>query len=95
MTTYALFFLAALLAAHAKISAAVSSEWTARLVTGLYWIFPKTAELGRATVEQVSGGRAFHRAPVVQDLFAIYGSTALFGLAALAFSCWLFSRKDF
>jgi ABC-2 type transport system permease protein len=95
MATYAVFFLAAILAAHNRISAAMSAEWAAKLVNGLYWVFPKTAELGRATVEQVSGGRVFHRVPVVQDLFAIYGSTALFGLAALAFSCWLFSRKDF
>ena len=95
MTTYAVFFLAALLAAHNRIAAAMSAEWAAKVVHGLYWIFPKTAELGRATVEQVSGGRAFHRAPIVLDHFAVYGSTALFGVAALAASCWLFSRKDF
>ena len=95
MATYAVFFLAAMLAAHNKIAAALSAEWAGKLVNGLYWVFPKTAELGRATIEQVSGGRAFGRVPLVQDLFAIYGSTALFGLAALAFSCWLFSRKDF
>jgi hypothetical protein len=95
MATYAVFFLAAMLSAHDKIGAALSAEWAAKLVNGLYWVFPKTAELGRATVEQVSGGRLFHRAPVVQDLFAVYGSTAIFGLAVLAFSCWLFSRKDF
>jgi ABC-2 type transport system permease protein len=95
MATYAVFFLAAMLSAHNRIAAALSAEWSARLVHGLYWIFPKTAELGRATVEQVSGGRAFGHAPVIENLFAVYGSTALFGLTALAFSCWLFSRKDF
>jgi ABC-type transport system involved in multi-copper enzyme maturation permease subunit len=96
MATYAVFFLAAILAAHNRIAAAMSAEWAARLVNALYWIFPKTAELGRATVEQVSGGRAFgHAHAVVPDLFAVYGSTALFGVAALAASCWLFSRKDF
>jgi ABC-2 type transport system permease protein len=95
MATYAVFFLAAMLSAHNRIAAAVSAEWAAKLVNGLYWVFPKTAELGRATVEQVSGGRAFRHVAAGQDLFAIYGSTALFGLAALTFSCWLFSRKDF
>ena len=94
MTTYAVFFVAAILAAHAKIAAAMSAEWAARLVDGLYWILPKTAELGRATVAQVAGGRVLHGAGPA-DLFAVYGSTALFGLAALALSCWLFSRKDF
>ena len=54
---------------------------------------PKTAELGRATVSQVAG-RAFRGvAPI--DLLPIYASTALFGLAALAAACHLFSRKDF
>ena len=93
MTTYAVFFLAALLAAHEKIAAAMSAEWAAKLVHGLYWIFPKTAELGRATVQLVSAG-TFNRIAVT-DLFAVYGSTAVFGLAALTLSCWLFSRKDF
>src|SRR6185369_10783619 len=82
MATYAVFFLAAMLSAHNKIAAAVSAEWAAKLINGLYWVFPKTAELGRATVEQVSGGRAFHRVAAAQDLFAIYGSTAIFGVAA-------------
>jgi ABC-type transport system involved in multi-copper enzyme maturation permease subunit len=94
MTTYAVFFLAAILAAHKKIAAAMSAQWAADLVNGLYWIFPKTAELGRATVAAVAGGRVLHgSAP--QNLFAVFGSTALVGLAALSLSCWLFSRKDF
>ena len=93
MTTYALFFVSALLSAHEKIAAAVSSEWAAGLVNGLYWAFPKTAELGRATVAHVSGG-AF-RGVAAMNFFPIYGSTALFGLVALSFACLLFSRKDF
>jgi hypothetical protein len=63
-------------------------------VDGLYWVFPKTAELGRATVALVAGNQVFHRA-APPDLLAVYGSTALFGLAALVLSCWIFSRKDF
>jgi ABC-2 type transport system permease protein len=94
MTTYGVFFLAAILAAHRRIAAAMSSEWAAKLVDGLYWIFPKTAELGRATVAAVAGERVLHGA-APSDLLAVYGSTAMFGLAALSLSCWLFSRKDF
>ncbi len=93
MATYAVFFFAAILAAHEKIEAAMASEVSARIVHALYWIFPKTAELGRATVAAVGGG-TFHRLAQM-NLFAIYGSTALFGAAALALACWLFSRKDF
>lgn len=94
MATYAVFFFSAMLAAHQKIAAAMSAEWAAKVVDGLYWVLPKTAELGRATVELVSGSRPFHAAGP-PDLFAIYGSTAVFGLVALTLSCWLFSRKDF
>jgi len=93
MTTYAIFFFSAILVAHEKIAAAVSSEWAARIIHGLYWVLPKTAELGRAAVAQVAGGTL--RGVGSFDLLGVYGSTALFGLSALALACWLFSRKDF
>jgi ABC-type transport system involved in multi-copper enzyme maturation permease subunit len=94
MTTYAVFFFAAILAAHQKISAAMSKEWAAKLVDGLYWIFPKTAELGRATVAHVAGNQTL---PGVgnMNLAAVYGSTAIFGAVTLTLACWLFTRKDF
>lgn len=92
MLTYAVFFFAALLSAREKIAAAVSSEFSAGMVRALYWIFPKTAELGRATVALVSGGA--HGLGDV-NLLAVYGSTALFGLVSLALAAWRFSRKDF
>jgi len=94
MVTYAVFFFAALLSAREKIAAAVSSEASANLVRALYWIFPKTAELGQATVALVSGGEAF-RNMAQSNLGAVYGSTGLFGLVSLGLAVWLFSRKDF
>jgi ABC-2 type transport system permease protein len=94
MVTYAIFFFAALLAAREKIAAAVSSEWSAQLVRALYWIFPKTAELGQATVALVSGGETFQRLAQI-DKVAVFGTTGLFGLAALGLAAWRFSRKDF
>jgi ABC-2 type transport system permease protein len=94
MATYAVFFFAAILSAHDKISAAVSTELAARIVEGLYWVLPKTAELGQATVALVAGAEAPERLAHV-DLLAVYGSTALFGVASLALASWLFSRKDF
>ena len=60
MATYAVFFFAAMLAAHDRIAAAVSTERPARIVQGLYWTLPKTAELCRASVALVAGG-AGHR----------------------------------
>ena len=71
----------------------MSKQWAATLVDALYWIFPKTAELGRATVAHV-GGNSFH-ALAEMNLLAVYGSTALFLVAALGLACRLFSRKDF
>ncbi|MDQ5873503.1 MAG: hypothetical protein M3547_15005, partial [Acidobacteriota bacterium] len=66
----------------------------ADIIRGLYWIFPKTAELGRATVGLVSGGEAFGDLGRI-DFFAVFGSTALFGLLSLALAARLFARKDF
>jgi ABC-2 type transport system permease protein len=94
MVTYGIFFFSALLAAREKIAAAVSSEWSAQLIRALYWIFPKTAELGRATVAFVSGGETFQRLGEI-DKLAVFGSTGLFGLVALGLAAWRFSRKDF
>jgi ABC-type transport system involved in multi-copper enzyme maturation permease subunit len=94
MVTYAIFFFAALLSAREKIAAAVSSEWSAGLIRALYWIFPKTAELGRATVALVSGGTTFQGLGSI-DTLAVFGSTGLFGLLALGLAAWRFSRKDF
>jgi ABC-2 type transport system permease protein len=94
MTTYAVFFFAAILSAHDRISAAVSTEFAARVVDGLYWILPKTAQLGQATVALVAGREAPERLADINHL-AVYGSTALFGVAALGLASWLFSRKDF
>jgi ABC-type transport system involved in multi-copper enzyme maturation permease subunit len=94
MVTYAIFLFAAVLAGHDRIAAAVSSEWSAQTIHALYWIFPKTAELLRSTVALVSGGQTLQ--PFGQiDTLAVYGSTALFGIAALGLAAWRFSRKDF
>ena len=94
MATYALFFLGAILAAHDRIAAAVSTETSARIVQGLYWIFPKTAELGQAAVALVAGKEAPDRLASFNAL-GVFGSTAAFAAAALALASWLFSRKDF
>lgn len=94
MATYAVFFLAAILSFHESIAAAVSTEFAAKTVDALYWVLPKTAELGKATVALVAGAEAPDRLAHLNH-FGIYGSTALFGIAALALASWLFSRKDF
>ena len=94
MATYALFFLSAILVARERIAAAVSTETAANVIKGLYWILPKTAEIGQATVALVAGREAPERLANIH-YFPVYGSTALFGAAALTLSAWIFSRKDF
>ena len=94
MATYAIFFVSSVLAAHEKIEAALSSEWTAGLVKTLYWVLPKTAQLGQAIVTLVSDGRGFRHAAAIEP-FTVYGTTAIFAVAMLALASWLFSRKDF
>src|SRR4029077_18420011 len=66
MATYAVFFLAAILSVHDRIAAAVSTEFAAKTVQTLYWIFPKTAELGQATVVLVAGAAAPERLPALR-----------------------------
>jgi ABC-type transport system involved in multi-copper enzyme maturation permease subunit len=94
MATYAVFFFAALLSTHNRLAAMVSTELAARIVNGLYWVLPKTFELGQATVAMVGGQEAPARLADINYL-AIYGSTAVFAVASLALASWLFSRKDF
>ncbi len=94
MASFALFFLGAILAGHDRIAAALSSEWGAFSVQALYWILPKTAELGRAVVALVLGDEGPRRLREGLTL-APFLTTGLFGLAALSAASWLFRRKDF
>lgn len=94
MASYSVFFFAAVLMAHEKIEAALSSEWAADLVRGLYWVVPKLIHLAQVTVAFVGGKALPHEIRDV-NLLAVYGSTGLFAIACLALASWLFSRKDF
>lgn len=94
MTTYGLFFFGLMLVGHDRIAAAVSKEWQATVINTLYWIIPKTAELGGAVVAFVSGGQAPER--LAQQLtWSPFLSTAAFGVASLILASWLFTRKEF
>jgi len=94
MTSYGIFFFGLMLAAHDKIEAAVSKEWQAWTIKTLYWIFPKSAELGQAVVAFVGGDEMPER--VLRVLTpAPFLSTAVFGIACLVLASWLFTRKEF
>jgi ABC-type transport system involved in multi-copper enzyme maturation permease subunit len=94
MTTYGIFFFGLMLAAHEQIAAAVSKDWQAWLIETLYWVFPKTAELGQAVVAFVGGSEMPEQ--VLRVLTpAPFLSTAAFGIACLILASWLFTRKEF
>jgi ABC-type transport system involved in multi-copper enzyme maturation permease subunit len=94
MGSYGIFFFSLMLAAHDRIAAAVSHEWQAALVQTLYWIIPKTSELGVAVIAYVSGGegpRMLAHALTPTPFL----TTAAFGLASLALAIWRFHKKEF
>lgn len=94
MTTYGLFFFALMLVAHEQIEAAVSKEWQAWLISTLYWVIPKTAELGQAVVAFVAGDAVPEQVSAALTP-APFLTTAAFAIACLALASWLFQRKEF
>jgi ABC-2 type transport system permease protein len=94
MTSYGLFFFAIMLVGHDRIAAAVSKEWQAWLINTLYWIIPKTAEIGEAVVAFVSGNQVPERVAATLTP-APFLTTAAFGIVSLALASWLFQRKEF
>jgi ABC-type transport system involved in multi-copper enzyme maturation permease subunit len=94
MTTYGIFFFGLMLAAHDRIAAAVSKEWQAALINGLYWIFPKSGELGQAVVAFVGGDEMPARVLSVLTP-APFLTSAAFGAVCLILASWLFTKKEF
>ncbi|HUP61478.1 MAG TPA: ABC transporter permease subunit [Thermoanaerobaculia bacterium] len=94
MTSYGIFFFGLMLAAHDKIAAAVSKDWQAFMIESLYWIFPKSAELGQAVIALVGGDEMPER--VLRVLTpAPFLTTAAFGAGCLILASYVFTRKEF
>ncbi|HKO54327.1 MAG TPA: ABC transporter permease subunit [Thermoanaerobaculia bacterium] len=94
MTSYAVFFFGFMLVGHKHFAAAVSKEWQAWLINGLYWVLPKTAEMFGAVVSYVSDKQ------LPRDLANAltptpFLATAAFAVGCLALASWLFHRKEF
>ena len=87
MLPYALYVMSAPLAAHDRIAAAMDSRFWANVVHGLYWILPKTTEIGRDLVALVLGRGTPELLPMA--------TTAAFGAVCLTVSALVFRRKDF
>lgn len=96
MTTYGLTAFSVILALHDRIAAAVSQEWQAWLIHALYWVVPKSFEIGQAVVAFIAGETMPQH---MREAFAItaapFLTTAAFGVACLVLASWLFQRKEF
>lgn len=95
MTTYAIFLFSAMLAGHAHMEAAVSSNVSAWLIKSLYWILPKTVEIGTAVFAYVIADNVPDMSQAVTVTAASYISTAIFGVACFALAAFAFKRKEF
>lgn len=87
MLPYAIFVISMPLAAHDRIAAAMDSRLAAHLVQGLYWVLPKTSEIGRDVVSLVLGRGGVALLPLA--------TTVGFGVACLLAALLLFERKNF
>lgn len=87
MLPYALYMVSMPLAAHDNIAAAMDSRFWANVVNGMYWVLPKTAEVGRDLTAYVLG----RATPTLMPL----ATTAAFGAVCLAAAVLLFNRKSF
>ena len=94
MSTYALFFFAPLLYGLNRASAAFSKDWQVWLTKTLYWVVPKSWELGQGVFAYVAGGEMHLRA-IPQVATSAYLSTAAFAAACLILASWSFTRKEF
>ena len=87
MLPYALYMVSVPLAAHDHIAAAMDSRFWASFVHGLYWVLPKTAEVGRDLTAYVLGRTTPNLMPLA--------TTAAFGAVCLLAAVVIFNRKSF
>ncbi|MEJ2635327.1 MAG: ABC transporter permease subunit [Calditrichia bacterium] len=87
MLTYLILFFSPLLLQRDKIYALLSNKIYGYIVDGLYYFFPKTAEIGDITQRLVRG--------VEVSSWAALWSSIAFGIFMFMISSLIFSRKNF
>ena len=92
MASCGIFLFSGMLVAHDRIAAAVSHEWQAWMIQTLYWVIPKTAELGAAVFAFVSANSFGSKIVLSPTPFL---TTAAFGLVSLMLAIWRFHKKEF
>lgn len=87
MLTYLILFFSPLLLQRDQIYALLDARIYSYILDGLYYILPKTAELGKLTEELVRGVEITNWMPLWSGI--------LFGIFTLLFSAYIFEQKDF
>ncbi len=87
MAAWFVMFFSPLLLERDKIYALLSKKVYQWLLDGIYYIVPRTAELGKMTGEMVAGKPIVDWAPLVQSLVV--------GASFLAAAAFIFQKKDF
>ena len=88
MLSYLIFFVfSPVLVVRDKIIELVGSKFLEVVLNGLYYIIPKTSELGSITTDLAKGGSIADYQPIL--------SSFLFMILSLALSVIIFSKKDY
>ncbi len=87
MVTYLILFFSPLLLARDQIYALLTSKYYGYFIDGLYYILPKTAELGAITQKITRGAEIYSWMPLWSSL--------LFALFMFLISGYIFQRKSF
>jgi len=87
MLPYAVYVVSMPLVAHDRIAAAMDSRAAAAFVQVLYWILPKTAEIGRDMVRSITEQGGIEAVPLL--------ATLAFGAVCLALAAVIFNRRNF
>ena len=87
MITYLILFFSPLLLQRDEIYALLSHKIYSYIVDGLYYILPKTAELGKLTHQLVGG--------IPVPSWMPLWSSLLFGITMFGISYYIFSKKNF
>jgi ABC-type transport system involved in multi-copper enzyme maturation permease subunit len=87
MLTYLILFFSPLLLQRDHIYALLNARIYGYILDGLYYLLPKTAELGMFTEELIRGNG-------IQAWMPVW-SSILFGFLSLGLSAYIFQKKDF
>lgn len=87
MVTFGVWVIQYILSFHESITTFANKKVITTLVETAYYIFPKTGEVSDITIAQALGGRI--------ESYLPFWSTALFAVALIAITAYLFQKKNY